>query len=118
MPLNGFAAFAVFAAFAGGIAWVVARGRRIQKQADFDRTVRARKLGWRYDGARDGRIDYRFAGERGGVAWTMWYDSDRGDNSPTPKAYWQTENLRTPRLALVILGRKRFGFESGTFGRL
>jgi len=110
--------FAVFAAVGGGIAWLVIRGRQLEKRADLDRTVRARKLGWSYDGTRDGRIDYRFAGEEGGIAWTMWYDSDRGDDSPTPKAYWTTENVRTPRLSLVILGRRRHALESGMVGRL
>lgn len=118
MQLSGFAVFAVFAAVGGGIAWLVIRGRQLEKRANFDRTVRARKLGWSYDGTRDGRIDYRFAGEEGGIAWTMWYDSDRGDDSPTPKAYWTTENVRTPRLSLVILGRRRHALESGMFGRL
>lgn len=118
MQLGGFAAFALFAAVAGGVVWLVVRSRRLEKQADFDRSVRARKLGWRYDGTRAGKIDYRFAGEQGGVAWTMWYDSDRGDDSPTPKACWTTENLRTGRLSLVILGRRRYGLESGLFGRL
>jgi hypothetical protein len=118
MQFGGLAAFAMFAAVAGGVVWLVVRSRRLERQADFDRSVRARKLGWRYDGTREGRIDYRFAGEQGGVAWTMWYDSDRGDDSPTPKAYWTTENLRTARLSLVILGRRRYGLESGLFGRL
>lgn len=118
MQLGGLAAFAVFAAVGGGMAWLVVRSRRLEKQADFDRAVRARKLGWRYDGTRDGRIEYRFAGAQGGVAWTMWYDSDRGDDSPTPKAHWTTENVRTARLSLVILGRRRYGVESGMFGRL
>ena len=118
MQLSGFAVFAVFAAAAGGIVWLVLKSRQLDKQADFDRAVRARKLRWSYDGARDGRVDYRFGGEEGGIAWTMWYDSDRGDDSPTPKAYWRSENVRTPRLSLVILGRRRYGLESGMFGRL
>ena len=116
--VSGLAIFAVFAAVAGGIVWLLIKSRQLEKQADFDRAVRARQLGWRYDGTRDGRIDYRFAGEDDGIAWTMWYDSDRGDDSPTPKAYWTTENIRTPRLSLVILGRRRYGLESGMFGRL
>ena len=110
--------FAVFAAVGSGIVWLVIRSRQLEKRADLDRMVRARKLGWNYDGTRDGRIDYRFSGEEGGIAWTMWYDSDRGDDSPTPKAYWTTENVRTPRLSLVILGRRRHALESGMFGRL
>lgn len=118
MQLSGFAVFAVFAAVGGGIAWLGIRSRQLERQADFDRAVRARKLGWSYDGSRDGRIDYRFAGEEGGIAWTMWYDSDRGDDSPTPKAYWMSENVRTQRLSLVILGRRRHALESGMFGRL
>lgn len=116
--MSGLAVFAVFAAVGGGIVWLVIKGRQFEKRADFDRAVRARKLGWSYDGTRDGRVDYRFAGEDGGIAWAMWYDSDRGDDSPTPKAYWSSENVRTPRLSLVILGRRRHALESGMFGRL
>lgn len=116
--MTGLVAFAVFAAVGGGIVWLVLKGRQLEKQADFDRAVRARKLGWNYDGSRDGRIDYRFAGQEGGVAWSMWFDSDRGDDSPTPKAYWRSDNVRTPRLSLVILGRRRYALESGMFGRL
>jgi hypothetical protein len=116
--LTGLVAFAVFAAVGGGIVWLVLKSRQLEKQAAFDRAVRARKLGWNYDGSRDGRIDYRFAGQEGGVAWSMWYDSDRGDDSPTPKAYWRSDNVRTPRLSLVILGRRRYALESGMFGRL
>lgn len=48
----------------------------------------------------------------------MWYDSDRGDRSPTPKAHWQSTNLRTPQLSLVIIGRKRYEMESGVVGRM
>jgi len=118
MPFGGLAALAAVAVVGGGIVWLVRRNRQLEQQADFDRSVRSRKFGWRYDGTRDGRIDYRFAGGHGGVAWTMWHDSDRGDDSPTPKAYWLSENLRTPRLSLVILGRKRYGFESGMVGRV
>ncbi|MGH6609929.1 MAG: hypothetical protein ACRECQ_06715, partial [Burkholderiaceae bacterium] len=66
----------------------------------------------------DGRIDYRFAGAGDGVEWTMWYDSDRGDKSPDPKAYWKSANVRTPRLSLVIIGSKRYQMESGAVGRL
>lgn len=118
MQLTGLVAFAVFAAVGGGIVWLVVKGRQLEKQADFDRSVRARKLGWTYDGNREGRIDYRFAGQEGGIAWSMWYDSDRGDDSPTPKAHWRSDNVRTPRLSLVILGQRRYAMESGTFGRL
>jgi hypothetical protein len=116
--VSGLAVFAVFAAVGGGIVWLVIKSRQLEKQADFDRAVRARKLGWNYDGSRDGRIDYRFAGQEGGIAWSMWYDSDRGDDSPTPKACWRSANVRTPRLSLVILGRRRHALESGMFGRL
>jgi hypothetical protein len=116
--LTGLVAFAVFAAVGGGIVWLVLKSRQLEKQAAFDRAVRARKLGWNYDGSRDGRIDYRFSGQEGGIAWSMWYDSDRGDDSPTPKAYWRSDNVRTPRLSLVILGRRRYALESGMFGRL
>lgn len=116
--MSGVAAFALVAAIAGGLGWLVVKGHQLEKRADFDRAVRARKLGWRYDGTREGRIDYRFAGGSGGIEWSMWHDSDRGDRSPSPKAVWLTGNLRTERLALVILGRRRHALESGTVGRL
>jgi hypothetical protein len=48
----------------------------------------------------------------------MWWDSDRGDESPSPKAHWQSANLRTPLLSLVIIGRKRHQMESGVVGRM
>jgi hypothetical protein len=116
--MSGVAALAVVAAIAGGVGWLVVKGRQIEQRADFDRAVRARKLGWRYDGTRDGRIDYRFAGGRDGIDWSMWHDGDRGDRSPSPKAVWLSGNLRTDRLALVILGRRRHALESGAVGRL
>jgi hypothetical protein len=105
-------------AVVGGIWWLIVKGRRLRKEQDFERKVQARKLGWKYDGERGGRIDYRFSGNAQGVDWSMWYDSDRGDDSPTPKAYWSTANIRTPELSLVILGRKRFQIESGAVGRI
>lgn len=109
---------AVIAAIAGALFWLIAKGRQQQKKADFERRVQSRKLGWSYVGERDGRIDYRFNGNTADVAWSMWYDSDRGDDSPTPKSIWKTSNLRTPGLALVILGSKRYQLESGTVGRV
>lgn len=118
MTFAGLAALGLLATVGSGLAWLVVKGRQQQKKADFERSVLARKLGWHYDGTRDGRVDYRFWARAGELSWSMWYDSDRGDDSPTPKAHWSSENLRTPRLALLILGRRRFGLESGTFGRL
>jgi hypothetical protein len=118
MTFTGLAALGLLAAAGGGVAWLIVKGQQQQKKADFERSVLSRKLGWHYDGMRDGRIDYRFRARAGELSWSMWYDSDRGDDSPTPKARWSSENLRTPRLALLILGRRRFGLESGTFGRL
>jgi hypothetical protein len=118
MTFSGVAMLGLMSAIGGGLVWLVVRSQQQQKLADFDRSVRSRKLGWSYDGVRDGRIDYRFTGRNGELSWTTWYDSDRGDNSPTPKACWVTENLRTAQLSLVILGRRRFGLESGALGRL
>lgn len=108
----------IFAVVTGGIVWLVVKGRRMKQEQDFERKVQARKLGWQYDGTRGDRIDYRFAGNARGVDWTMWHDSDRGDDSPTPKAYWSSANIRTPELSLVIIGRKRFQIESGAVGRI
>jgi hypothetical protein len=116
--MTGFLAFAFGAGVLGAVAWLVLRSRRLERDRDFERKVHARKSGWTYDGQRSGRIDYRFAGTAGGVDWQMWHDSDRGDDSPTPRAYWTSANLRAPGLALVIIGRKRFQLESGTVGRL
>ena len=116
--MTGFLAFAFGAGVLGAVTWLVLRARRLERDRDFERKVHARKCGWTYDGQRSGRIDYRFAGTAGGIDWQMWHDSDRGDDSPTPRAYWTSANLRTPGLALVIIGRKRFQLESGTVGRL
>jgi hypothetical protein len=116
--VGALAVLVVFGAVAGGLAWLALEGREQERRRDFDRAVHARKLGWTYVGRRIGRIDYRFAGDADGIAWQMWYDSDRGDESPTPRAYWQCANLKTPALALVIIGRRRFELESGLIGQL
>ena len=108
----------IFVVAIGGVVWLIVHGRKLQKQHDFERKVQARKLGWTYDGTRDGRVDYRFGAAEHGIEWSMWYESDRGDDSPTPKAYWQSANVRAPRLSLVIIGRKRYQMESGAVGRI
>jgi hypothetical protein len=111
-------ALALLAGIGGGMAWLVSKGRELERRRDFGRKVLARKQGWNYIGDRSGRIDYRFTGSAHGVDWQMWYDSDRGDKSPTPRAHWKSANLRTRNLSLLILGRRRFQLESGVFGRL
>lgn len=111
-------AIVLFAAIAGALAWLVMFARRVERQKHFERKVQARKLGWTYDDRRSGRVDYRFSGAVDGIAWQMWHDSDRGDKSPTPRAYWRSSNLRTPGLSLVIIGRRRYGIESGVVGRV
>ncbi len=118
MALGGAAAIAALVAVGGGMIWLVRWNRRRGQEAAFDRKVRARKLGWHVNETPGERIDYRFAGASGSIAWTMWHDSDRGDESPTPTACWLSENLRTARLSLVILGRRRYRLESGMVGRL
>ena len=116
--MTGFLAFAFGAGVLGAVTRLILRGRRLERDRDFERKVNARKSGWTYDGQRSGRIDYRFTGCAVGIDWQMWHDSDLGDDSPSPRAYWTSSNLRTPGLALVIIGRKRFQLESGTVGRL
>jgi hypothetical protein len=116
--MTGFLVFAIGAGVLGAVTWLVLRARRLERDRDFERKVHARKSGWNYDGQQSGRIDYRFAGTAGKIDWQMWHDSDRGDDNPTPRAIWTSANLRTPGLALVIIGRKRFQLESGTVGRL
>jgi hypothetical protein len=108
----------VMLAAGAGLVWLLLRGREYERQRDFERKVHARRQGWQYDGARDGRIEYRFSGTANGVAWQMEYDSDRGAESPTPRATWHSDNLRTPQLSVVILGRSRYALESGVAGRL
>lgn len=108
----------VLAAVAGVSTWLWVRSRDADRERDFARAVRARKLGWSYEGNREGSIDYRFAGHVGGIAWQLWFDSDRGSDSPTPSAVWKSANLQTPSLSLVILGRRRFELESGAVGQL
>jgi hypothetical protein len=115
---GGLMSVAFVCAIGAGVAALVLKARRDASRSEFDRVVRARKLGWNYSGAREGGIDYQFSARHGAMDWSMWHDSDRGDESPTPKAYWCCENLRTARLSLVIIGRKRYDLESGTFGRL
>jgi hypothetical protein len=116
--MSSWLGFTLFAAFGGLIAWLVWKGRELERRRDFERKVLARKQGWTYEGQRSGRVEYRFGGGADGVAWQMWYDADRGDRSPTPRAYWVSENLRTRDMALVILGRRRYRLESGAAGRL
>lgn len=116
--MQTFFALTGFVLALSGVAWLVVKGRQLSARRDFERKVHARKLGWTYVGAREGRVDYRFAGSAAGIEWSMWYDSDRGDESPTPKAHWRSVNVRTPQLSLVIIGRKRYQMESGIVGRL
>jgi hypothetical protein len=108
----------LFASVAGALTWLHLLQRARRRERQFERRVQARKLGWSYVDERDGRIDYRFAGASEGLAWQMWYDSDRGEKSPTPRACWLSANVRTSSLSLVILGRRRFGFESGMVGQV
>nr|MBA3254012.1 hypothetical protein [Burkholderiaceae bacterium] len=116
--MQTFFALTGFALFISGVTWLVVKGRQLNRQRDFERRVHARKLGWTYFGTGEGRVDYRFSGSASDIEWAMWYDSDRGDRSPTPKAHWQSANVRTPQLSLVIIGRKRYQMESGIVGRL
>lgn len=116
--MQAFLIVTVLAAAIGGAAWLFSFGQQMQKQQHLERRVQARKREWTYHGERDGRVDYRFAGAARGVEWSMWYDSDRGDDSPTPKAYWKSANVRTPQLSLMIIGHKRYQMESGTVGRI
>ncbi|MBS1133722.1 MAG: hypothetical protein H6R02_863 [Burkholderiaceae bacterium] len=111
-------AFVVLAAVGSLLVWLVLKSRELERRRDLARKVLARKESWNYDGQRSGRIEYRFTGGADGIDWQMWYDSDRGDKSPTPRAYWSSTNLRTRELALVILGRRRYQMESGPAGRL
>jgi hypothetical protein len=108
----------LIAAFGGAGIWLIAHSQQLRKNRELDRRIQTRKLGWGYDATREGRIDYRFSGGAQGVAWSMWYDSDRGDKSPMPKSCWQTNNVRAPRLSLVIIGRQRYQIESGIVGRI
>lgn len=116
--MMGFVVIAIVVALAAGFTWAVMKGREIQRRRDGERRALARSMGWAYDGERDGDVDFRFDGDAGGIAWRMWYDPDRGDKSPTPRAYWHSDNLRTQRLSLVMLSRRRFELESGAVGRV
>lgn len=116
--MNTAIALVLSIAVAGTLAWLVLMVRRHERQKHFERMVQARKLNWNYSDQRAGRVDYRFSGVADGIAWQMWHDSGRGDESPTPRAYWQSSNLRTPALSLVIIGRRRYGTESGVVGRV
>lgn len=111
-------AFVLLAAVAAALAWLGLAHRKRLRERHLQRRVMARKLGWTYVDRRSGRIDYRFAHAANGLAWQMWFDSDRGNRSPTPRACWLSANLRTPTLSLVIMGRRRFGLESGLLGQV
>lgn len=116
--MTPFFVVAVFIAAIAGIVWAVKKGGEIQRRRELERRVLARHSGWTYAGERDGNVDFRFTGDSGGIAWQMWYDPDRGDDSPTPKAYWHSDNLHAPQLALVLIGRRRHALESGAVGRV
>ena len=108
----------VIGLLAGGFAWAVVKGAGLQRRRDGERRALARSQGWTYTGERTGKVDYRFDGAAGGIEWTMWYDPDRGDRSPTPRAHWHCDNLQTAELSLVVIGRRRYQLESGTAGRV
>lgn len=116
--MTNFIVITIFVVVIAGFVWAVRKGGEIQRRLDAERRVLARRSGWTYTGEREGDVDYRFTGDSGGIAWRMWYDPDRGDRSPTPKAYWHSDNLHAPRLSLVIIGRRRYEMESGTVGRV
>jgi hypothetical protein len=111
-----------FLAAVGGLVWLHRSGQAQERAAALERSVYARKLGWRYDDMRLPGSDYRFTGAGNGIAWTMHYDPDRtggsNDSSPRPKAHWSSANVRTPGLSLVILSESRYRLESGVAGRL
>lgn len=116
--MTNFVVVTIFVVVIGAFAWAVRKGGQIQRRLDAERRALARRSGWAYAGERDGDVDYRFTGDDGGVAWQMWHDSDRGDRSPTPEAYWHSDNLHAPQLSLVIIGRRRYEMESGAVGRV
>jgi len=116
--MTNFIVVTIFVVLIGGFAWAVWKGGQIQRRREGERKALARSMGWSYAGERDGDADYRFDGDADGIAWSMWYDPDRGDKSPTPRAHWHSHNLQTPRLSLVVLGRKRYELESGAVGRV
>lgn len=118
--MGGLIAVLALAGLAGGLVWLYRHEQSRRTQQDAERYVLARARGWRYAREGAGDVDFRFAGESDGVAWEMWFDSDRSSkgNGRRPRAIWRSANLRSAELALLITGRRRYEVESGTFGRL
>jgi len=78
------------------------------------RERRARDLGWRYDGTKDGDIRYRMFGTSpGGVAWELAYDSDHSSSSSQPKLVWTAATLKGEGLELHVGGRRQFEVLTG-----
>jgi hypothetical protein len=101
------------------VAWGVRYNRERAAAEARERPVRerrARELGWRYDGAPDGDIRYRFEGcNADGLQWTMKFDSDQSSSSSSPKLVWDAPGVKARRLELMLGHRPHIeSYTSGT----
>ena len=112
--------FLIAAAALAGLAllgWSVYRYNRLQKEHAEQRAVRARELGWEYDPARDGNIDFRIRGTSRGFRWELEYDSDRSSSDSSPKVRWFWRERPARRIELAIMGSMADRIAFGSLGR-
>jgi hypothetical protein len=112
MQFESGGAWLVWIFMAGVVVWSF-RASALKKQADRPlsalRERRASELGWRYDGAYEGDIRYRFFGTTSnGQAWELYYDSDASSTGAQPKLVWQIASLRSKQIEFQISHARGF----------
>ncbi len=119
MSGDALAAILVAAAACGVFLLVLAarRSNRLVQERAAERAARARELGWRYDGARDGDIDFRLSGTTRGIRWELVYDSDRSSSESSPKVIWRWKEKPAQRIELSIMGAMADRVAFGAMGR-
>jgi hypothetical protein len=93
------------------------RYKRVVRERAAARAIRARELGWRYDDARDGDIDFRMNGMTRGIRWELVYDSDRSSSDSSPKVIWRWREMPARRIELAIMGGMADRIAFGAAGR-
>jgi hypothetical protein len=117
--MDGLVGILAFLAFAGVLSALLLFAGRQQRRATQRealeaprREAAARQRGWAYDGTREGDIAYRISGRTpGGHAWRLWYDTDAGSSSSSPKLVWRAASVASPRVEWHVvdrIGRKVF----------
>lgn len=110
----------VLVAGAGLIALLVFAIRRHSRevgQRAAERAARTRELGWRYDGARDGDVDFRITGTTRGIRWELVYDSDRSSSDSSPKVIWRWREKPARRFEVSIMSGMADRLSFGPLGR-